>query len=146
MSFYKPFDNENVIVLRIIRKSDDSKIYEVPLQPDHGRWIDHATEFFELPSDLSPTEEFQVQCVLIGDEEDEMYVANLYTEIAHVRYFVRLGDSGGYLHDVTELRYREDTETYVTSPSPVTQAQITTAILSDRGFAFGAKFEPHYLK
>ena len=75
-----------------------------------------------------------------------MYVANLYTAISHVRYFVRLGDSGGYLHDVTELRYKEDTETYVTSPSPVTQAQITTAVLSDRGFAFGATFEPHYLK
>ena len=146
VSFYKPFDNDNVITLRIVRKSDDSKIYEVPLQPDHGRWIDHTTEFFELPDDITPTEEFQVQCVLIGDEEDEMYVANLYTEIAHVRYFVRLGDSGGYLHDVTELRYKEDTETYVTSPSPVTQAQITTAILSDRGFAFGARFEPLYLK
>ena len=146
LSFYKPFDNDNVVVLRLIRKSDGSKLYEIPLQPDYGRWIDYTTEFFELPDDIDPTEEFQVQCVLLGDDEDEMYVANLYTEIAHVRYFVRLGDSGGYLHDVTELRYHEDTETYVTSPSPVTQAQVTTVILSDRGFAFGAKLEPHYLK
>ena len=146
LSFYKPFDNDNVIVLRLIRKADDSKVYEIPLQANYGRWIDYTTEFFELPDDIDPTEEFQVQCVLTGDEEDEMYVANLYTDISHVRYFVRLGDSGGYLHDVTELRYRENTETYVTSPSPVTQAQITTAILSDRGFAFGASFEPLYLK
>ena len=146
VSFYKPFDNDNVILLRLIRKSDEQKIYEVPLQPDHGRWIDHTTEFFELPDDLNPDDEFQVQCVLTGDEEDEMYVANLYTEISHVRYFVRLGDSSGYLHDVTELRYREDVETFVTSPHPVTQAQVTVVTLSDRGFAFGARFSPHYLR
>lgn len=146
ISFYKPFDNDNVVVLRLIRKKDDSKVYEIPLQAEYGRWIDYTTEFFELPEDVSPTEEFQVQCVLIGDEEDEMYVANLYTEISHVRYFVRLGDSGGYLHDVTELRYQENTETYVTSPNGVTQAQVTTVLLSDRGFAFGARFEPHYLR
>ena len=145
ISFYKPFDNNNVIVLRIMR-SGNRKIYEVPLQPDHGRWIDHTTEFFELPDDVDPTEEFQVQAVLMGDDDDEMYVANLWTEIAHVRYFVRLGDSGGHLHDVTELRHHENTETYVTSPWPVTQAQVTTAILSDRGFAFGAELEPHFLK
>lgn len=146
ISFYKPFDNDNVILLRLIRKSDSSKVYEVPLEAEYGRWIDYTTEFFELPDDIDPDEEFQVQCVLTGDDEDEMYVANLYTDISHVRYFVRLGDSGGYLHDVTELRYQENTETYVTSPTPVTQAQITTAILSDRGFAFGAELVPSYLK
>ena len=146
VSFYKPFDNDNVVVLRLIRKSDASKVYELPLQADYGRWIDFTTEFFELPDDVDPNEEFQVQCVLIGDDEDEMYVANLWTAISHVRYFVRLGDSSGFLHDVTELRYKDDTETYVTSPSPVTQAQVTTAILSDRGFAFGAELEPHFLK
>lgn len=146
LSFYKPFDNDNVIHLRLIRKSDDSKVYEIPLQAEYGRWIDFTTEFFELPDDIDPTEEFQVQCVLTGDDEDEMYVANLYTAISHVRYFVRLGDSSGFLHDVTELRYKEDTENYVTSPTPVTQAQLTTAILSDRGFAFSARAEPLYLK
>ena len=146
LSFYKPFDNDNVIVLRLIRKSTGAKVYEIPLQAEYGRWIDYTSEFFELPDDISPTEEFQVQCVLTGDAEDEMYVADLYTAIAHVRYFVRLGDSGGFLHDVTELRYRENTETYVTSPTQVTQAQITVAILSDRGFAFGMDAEPHYMK
>ena len=146
LSFYKPFDNDNIIVLRLIRKSGTQKVYEVPLQPSYGSWIDFTTEFFELPDDIEPGEEFQVQAVLMGDDEDELYVANLYTEISHVRYFVRLGDASGYLHDVTELRYREDTETYVTSPQPVTQAQITTAILSDRGFAFGVTAEPHFLK
>lgn len=146
ISFYKPFDNDNVVLLRLIRKSDSSKVYEIPLQAEYGRWIDYTTEFFELPEDVDPTEEFQVQCVLTGDDEDEMYVANLFTEISHIRYFVRLGDSGGYLHDVTELRYQENTETYVTAPTGVTQAQVTTAILSDRGFAFGAELVPSYLK
>ena len=146
LSFYKPFDNDNFITLRIVRKSDGSKVYEVPIQPDHGRWVDYTTEFFELPDDIEPEEEFQVQAVLLGDDEDELYVANLYTEIAHVQYFVRLGDGSDYLHDVTELRYKDENETYVVSPHPVTQAQVTTVILSDRGFAFGARLEPLFLK
>lgn len=138
---YKPFGNDNIILLRLVRKSDGVIIYETPVKVTAGRWTDFTTDLVEVPVG---TQEFEAQLVLTGDEEDTLYVSDLYTEVSHVRYFMRVGGSGEYLHEVTDLRYRNSAA--VVAPKPVTECSITASILSPKGFCYGATFTPSYLQ
>jgi len=138
---YKPFDNDNIILVRLVRRSDGSTIYEYPVDVTVGRWIDFTTDFVEVPEG---EQDYDVELVMTGDDEDELYISDLYTELSHVRYFVQLGGSGQYLHEVTDLRYKNSAN--VVAPTPVKQASIQVKLLSDEAFAFGASFYPAFLQ
>ncbi|QGJ94916.1 minor tail protein [Gordonia phage RedWattleHog] len=137
---YKPFDNDNVILLRLVRTSDNAVIYETPVQATAGRWTDFTTELVEVPAG---DQEYRINLVSTGDEADELYISDVYSELCHVRYFMQLG-SGGFTHEVTDLRYKDTAAVAVTTP--VNQATVRTVIMSDEGFAYGCTLTPQYLQ
>lgn len=137
---YKPYDNNNIILLRLVRTSDNAVIYETPVAASAGRWTDFTTDFVEVPAG---TQNYKINLVSTGDQPDELYVSDVYSELAHVRYYMKLGPSG-FNHEVTDLRYRDGAAVSVTTP--VNQATVRAVILSDEGFAFGATISPIYLQ
>lgn len=138
---YKPFANDNIILMRLVRRSDRETIYETPIEVTAGRWVDITTDFVEIPEG---EQDYDLQLVMTGDDEDELYLSDLYSEVAGVRYWIRVGDSGSYLHEVTDLRYRDSAA--VVSATPVNQASVIVSILSPKFFAFGVTLTPHYLQ
>ena len=137
---YKPVKNNNIILMRLVRTSDNTVIYETPVEASAGRWTDFTTDLVEVPGG---TQEYKINLVLTGDQADELYVSDVYSELTHVRYYMQLG-SGGFNHEVTDLRFKDTASVAVTTP--VNQATIRTIILSDEGFAFGATLTPQYLQ
>ena len=85
-----------------------------------------------------------VELVLTGDDPDEFYLNDIYTEIAPIRYFMRIGDSSTFLHDVTQLRYADTA--ILSATNPVNEFSIQTVILSPKAFAYGVTATPIYLK
>lgn len=143
VQFRKEVANDNQITLRLRRLADGVIVYEETVDAPTGRWVDYTTKFVEIPD--SADQEYEVQVTLDGDAEDDLYLADLYTEIALVRYFVRLGSIGSYLHEVTDLRYI-DGRVNVTVTNPVTDFSITATILAPEAWAYGARITPVYLK
>jgi hypothetical protein len=82
---------------------------------------------------------------LDGDDEDELYLSDLYTEIARIRYFIRLGGIGSVLHEVSDLRYNEG-YAQVVAPTPVNEMSVQAAIMRPEAYAYGATIIPAYLK
>jgi hypothetical protein len=72
---------------------------------------------------------------LYGDAEDELYLSDLYCEIARIRYFIRLGGVGATLFEVTDLRYVDGYAQVVTS-TPVNEMSVQAAILSPDAWAY----------
>jgi hypothetical protein len=143
-SFYKPTANANSVTARLRRLSDGVIVYEENFPATAGKWVDWTSKFVEIPN--STDQEYEVYLTLAGDAADELYLADLYTEVALVRYFVKLGaGSGAFLHEVTDLRYINGTAN-VTVTTPVTDLLVQVAILSPKAWAFGCRLTPTYLK
>jgi len=249
--FYKPFANNNILLIRLVRRSDNLVIYQTPVDAPAGRWVDFTTDLIEVPVNPSlaapvltkgatntsggtfaagtyywkltainangetlgsnevsatlvlngtqvlnwtavpgatgyklyrgtaagaenkltatlgavttytatggagttatlPTAnttadtamDFNLELVLTGDQEDELYLSDVYSELSHIRYYVRLGDGSQPIQEVTELRYRNSA--YVVAQQPVTQGLIQAVILSNEGYAYGMRTTPDY--
>lgn len=141
--FYKPVANDNLATVRLRRLADGVIVYEESVAAPAGRWHEFTTGFVEIPD--GPNQEYTVELTLEGDDEDELYLSDLYTELALVRYFIRLGGVGSYLHEVTDLRY-QDGRVNVTTTNPVSDVSVTATILSPQSFAYGCRITPYYLK
>ena len=139
---YKPFENTNILKIRLTRKSDSVIVYETPVDVPVGRWVDFTSELQPIPGTTVSEMDYNVELVLTGDKEDELYVSDLYSEVAHVRYFIRLGGSQAPLHEVTELRFKNSA--YVVAQAPVTEGTVQASILSPKGFAYGTRITPDY--
>ena len=139
---YKPYANNNITLLRLVRRSDQVIIYETPVQVTPGRWTEFTTELKDVPA--TGALDYEVQLVLTGDQEEEMYVSDLYSELAHIRYFIRLGGGSEFLHEVTDLRYKDSA--YVVSGRPVTEMSVQVTIVSPKAWAYGLDLAPTYLK
>ena len=137
---YKPFANDNIILMRLVRTSDNAVIYETPVKAAANQWVDFTTELVEVPAG---TQQYKIQLVLTGDDADELYVSDAYSELTHARYFVQLG-SGGYNHEVTDLRFKETAAVTVTTP--VNQATVRVVLMSDEAFAYGCTLVPQFLQ
>ena len=138
---YRPVDNDNQILLRLVRRSDGVVIYENIVEAGYGRWVDFQTPLQEVPDG---DQDYELELVIRGDEADELYLSDLYSEVAHVRYYVRLGDSANPLYEVTDLRYRNSAQ--VVAQRPVNRGTVQVSILSEKGFAYGTTLTPAYLQ
>jgi hypothetical protein len=96
----------------------------------------------EIPE--SEDQEYTVEFVLTGDIADEIYLNDLYCEIALIRYFVQLGGSDQFNHDVTALAYADTA--IVSCTTPVNEFSVDVAILDNSAYAYGATFTPTYLE
>ena len=119
-------------------------------------WVDDV--LVDVPG--ADRQTYELSLTMKGDAKDSIYVSDLYSEIAPIRYFVRLGGLGSYQHEVTDLRHAAtgwakypgtdevpvSSRATVTAPSPVNQIGVTAMILTPRAVAFGCAIRPHYLK
>jgi hypothetical protein len=110
--------------------------------PFTGVWYTYLGSFFELPDTTDQV--YTLELVLTGDDADELYVSNLFTNVAGVRYFFQLGDSGSYDFDITPLAYGDNCS--VSCTTPVNQFSLTVGIFNPRCFAYGIALTPRYLK
>lgn len=141
---YKPFANDNQIRLRLRRMSDGTFFYDQTLSMPVGRWFEYQTVFTEIPN--VPDQEYELMLTMIGDDKDELYLSDLYTEIARIRYYCTLGGGvGPPLIEVSDLRYVQG-YAQVVSPKPVNEMTVQVAILSPEAYAYGATITPAYLK
>ena len=140
--FLKPVTNNNQITIRLRRVSDGVYIYTETFTPTVNFWYEHVSDFFEIPT--TREQEYTVELMCTGDQVDELYLNDLYCEIANVRYFVRLGGEGAFLHDVTPLRYADSA--IVSCTEPVREFSVAVAILSPRAFAYSCSLAPVYLQ
>lgn len=102
-------------------------------------WVDDVTA--NVPG--AERQSYELQLTVVGGSKDTLHVADLYTEIAPIRYFVQLGD--GFNHEVTDLRH-SGRETVVTAPEPVSAMTLRTVIMTPGARAWGMKATPLYLK
>jgi hypothetical protein len=123
--------------------SDGVYIYEEVIRsPASGYWYTFQSAFVNIPN--SQDQVYTVEFVLSGDLQDDLFLNDLYVEVANIRYFLRLGDSGAFLHDVTALAYGDSCS--VSTTTPVTEFSVEAEFLSDRAFAFSNQFTPNFLK
>ena len=89
-----------------------------------------------------------VELHLSGTFEDDLYVSDLYTEVAHIRYFMRLGgvsNPSAVNIDVTELAHT-DNNAIVTCTEPTNEVSLEAVILTPRAVAYGVTMTPVYLQ
>jgi hypothetical protein len=141
--FYKPTANTNQIILRLRRVSDGVYIHSETFDPVVGYWYTYLSQFFELPD--TPDQVYTVEMVLTGDDADELFVSNVYTSVAGIRYFMQLGDSGTFLFDVTPLCYGSG-ECNVSCTAPVQELSLTVGAFNPNSWAYGISLVPRYLK
>lgn len=116
---------------------------EIPAAAGSGGsvWVDDFST--DVPG--APRQQFTAELTVEGDEEEELYVSDLYTETTPIRYFVRLGPPGTEPIEVTDLRYTKS-EAIVTATTPVNQMQVQAVITTPRAYAFGCTITPMYLR
>lgn len=144
--FRKTVRNDNQVTVRLRRPSDGVVIYEETLTDTPvGYWYEYQSPFFDVPDSIDQV--YNLELTLEGDDADDLYLSDLYTEIANIRYLVLLGELGpdnGYL-DVTDLRY-SGKETYVSHTEPITDMAVQIKILSPKAWALGATLTPNFLR
>lgn len=140
--FFKTTPNTNQITLSLRRVSDGVFIHTETFTPTVGYWFTYQSSFFEIPNTTDQV--YEIEFLATGDASDELYLSDLFTEIAGIRYFLQLGDSGAFLFDVTALRYGDSCT--VTTTNPVNEFSLTVGIYSDAAWAYGADLTPSYLK
>lgn len=151
--WYKAKKTNNTVKLRLRRVSGDDGgglypngyVYQETVggadtPVPTGYWYTHQTKWAKIPTSQDQT--YVVEFVLDGDQEDDIYLNDLWVEISQIRYHVRLG--GGTDHDVTALAYTDNCT--VGTTVPVSQMELSTTIYGDRSFAYTSKFTPLYLK
>ena len=141
--FYKPNANTNSLILRLRRENDGVYIHEeiIPA-PTVGYWYTYQGQWFDIPE--GDDQAYTIEVVSAGDAEDEVYINDLYMDIALGRYFIQLGGVEQPLQEVTALRYASGYAQVVTS-DPVTTMSVQVAVLSPRFYLFGASIAPVYL-
>ena len=147
-TFYKPNQNSNYITLRLRRVSDGYYVHEetIPNVPV-GQWYTYQTPFFEVPDTLDQV--YVAEISLTGTYEDDLYVSDLYTEVAHVRYFMRLGgvsNPNAVNIDVTELAHNQTSDAIVTCTVPTNEVSLEVVLLTPLAVAYGVTLTPMYLQ
>lgn len=105
-----------------LKAASDSTTILSPNEYRTGRWHTHEGQWTEIPDSMDQT--YRVELVLTGDQEDDLFLNDLWVEIAQIRYHVQLG--GGVNHDVTPLVYKDNCT--VGSTVPVNQMNIEIEI------------------
>lgn len=141
--WYKPQATSNSIVLRLRRIVDGVYIHEETIEnPATGYWYEYETQFYDIPD--SPDQAYTVELTVVGTEEDDLYLSDLWVEISHIRYFMRIGSIGAHLFDVTGLRYADTA--VVSNTVPANEFSIDAQILSPKAYVYGCRAMPVYLQ
>ena len=140
--YLKPNPNGNQVTLQLIRLVDGVVVHAETFSPAVGYWTGYQGEFFELPNDTSQV--YQLQFLVSGDAADEMYLADVYTDIAGIRYLMELGGPTTFDFDITPIVYGGHAN--VSCTIPVNEITMTVLIVNENCWAYGAQLTPRYLK
>jgi len=140
--FYKPNGNNNQITLTLRRVSDGVTVHTETFTPLVGYWYTYQTQFFELPSTLDQV--YTLEFLTSGDAADEIYLSNLYCNVAGIRYFLQLGDSSAFDFDVTPLVYADNAS--VSCSTPVDRFSLNVQVYNPDSWAYGMTLTPRYLR
>lgn len=141
---YKPFDTDNEVRARLTSNVSGEILFEELIAVPSGQWFEYESPLFPVEDGSA---DYRVELILSGDDQDEVYVNDLYTEVTHISYYVA-GGSGPLaeldLYDVTELR--ELPNSAFVFPEPVRSATVVATLQSDREFLYGLDIKPTYLQ
>jgi len=143
-TFFKTTVNSNQIILNFRRASDGFLVHSETFTPVVGYWYTYQSNFFELPDVWDQV--YTLEFLATGDAADEIYLSNLVTSVAGIRYFFQLGDSETTLFDITPLAYSNGGIATVSTTLPTNEFSITTEIFSPNSWAYGIDVIPRYLK
>lgn len=104
-------------------------------------WVDDVLA--DVPG--ADRQTYNLSLTVVGNDRDTLYLSDLRSDIAPIRYFVQPGGTGSYKYEVTDLRYTES-KTIVTASPPVNDLGLYTVILSPKARARGLTVTPTYLK
>ena len=76
----------------------------------------------------------------------EVKVTKMWTEVSNIRYYMRIGGSSEFLHDVTPLRYSTTGRAIVSSTLPQNEVSIEAVILDTSAWVYGMTLTPSYLQ
>ena len=141
---YKPFQTENEVRVRLSSNISGEVIFEELIDVPSGQWFEYTSELFTVEDG---TADYTVELILSGDDQDEVYVNNLFTEVTHISYYVAPGVGpleDLELHDVTELR-ELDNSAFV-FPEATREATVVAVLQSDREYLYGCTIKPTYLQ
>lgn len=139
--YYMAATGTDTITLRLVRISDNVVIHqEDNIVPVVGYWYLHQGEWVDIPH--STDQVYRIELELNGSDASDIYVNDLYTEIAAIRYIVQLG--AGVPIDVTPLAYSENCN--ISCTVPVNSFTASTVIYSPHAYAYGCEFTPKYLQ
>jgi hypothetical protein len=142
-TFYKPTANDNQILILLRRVSDQVVIHQELFTPPYiGVWYTYQSAFFELPTTTDQV--YTIEFYLQGSEVDEIYLSNLFCNVAGIRYILQVGDSGAPSLEVTTLVYANNANVSVTEPT--NQFGLSVQIYNSNCFAYGIELTPRYLK
>lgn len=152
-TWYKQKETTNSIVFRLRSVSTGDIVFqEAVSEVKAGYWHTHQTQWSTIPDDLNQI--YALEFVLDGSQEDDIYLNDLWVEISHIRYNIRLG--GGYnqnistmiaansVRDITPLRHADICN--VSTTLPVNQMEISATIYSDKAYVYSSTLTPLYLK
>jgi hypothetical protein len=117
-------------------------IHSETFTPIVGFWYTYQGQFFELPD--STDQVYTLEFYATGDDSDEIFLANLYCNVAGVRYLLQLGDSGAFTFDITPLVYANNSNVSVTTPT--NEFGLTVQLWNPNSWAYGITLTPRYLK
>jgi hypothetical protein len=104
-------------------------------------WVDDVLA--DVPG--ADRQTYSLSLTVVGNDRDTLYLSDLRSDIAPIRYFVQLGGTGSYLQEVTDLRYTAS-DTIVTASPPVHDISLYTTILSPKARARSLTVTPTYLR
>ncbi len=140
--FFKPTANANQITVRLRRVSDGVYIHSETFTPITGYWYTWLGQFFDLPNIFDQV--YTIEFVLTGDAVDEVYLANLFTNLAGIRYALQLGGGAAPLVDITALVHGGNC--HVSCNVPVNELLFVLSVYNGSSWAYGVDLQPRYLK
>jgi len=145
-TFFKEKKTSNAMELRLTRVSGDQTGASSPdefingvihretlTNLPTGRWHTHQGSWIEIPN--SQDQIYKLELTLSGNAEDDIYLNDLWVEIAQVRYHVQLG--GGINHEVTALVHEDNCT--VGTTEPVTSMRVQIEIHGNNSFLLASR-------
>lgn len=141
---YKPFQTNNEVRVRLSSNISGEVIFEELINVPSGQWFEYVSPLFSVDDG---TADYTVELTLSGDEQDEVYVNDLHTEVTHISYYVAPGTGpleSLELYDVTELRDLPNSA--FVFPEQIRAATVVATLRSDREFLYGLEIRPTFLE
>lgn len=146
--YFQPVASTNEIIVKLYPK-DDAKnvIYKESLPTNPGEWHDFVSKPFTVA--VEGKKEFVLEFSMSGNDQNEVFINDVYTEVSHIKYFFVPGKTTDIvaedLREVTTLRDNPENSCFV-SPVPINEGTIIVQNNSKTQYLYGMSIKPVYLQ